>query len=222
MTADDDSIFRLATPPGAGGLRVLALGAHPDDIEIGCGATILRLVGDGLVAEARWVVFSGEGARADEARAGAAAFLDGVAHRDVEVHSFRDGFLPLDGTPVKEAFEALKAAFRPDLVLSHRLADRHQDHRFVAELTWQTFRECPILEYEIPKYEGDLGSPNLYVRVSADIAHRKVALLREVFASQADRSWFTDETFLALLRLRGIECRAGSGYAEGFEARTIL
>jgi LmbE family N-acetylglucosaminyl deacetylase len=223
MTEAADSIFRIAAKESQPGLRLLLLGAHPDDIEIGCGATILRLVEERLIAEAWWVVFSGEGPRAEEAKDGAQAFLSDVGASRVIISDHRDGFYPLAGVAIKEEFEALKADFRPDLVFTHRTGDRHQDHRFIGEITWQTFRECPILEYEIPKYDGDLGSPNLYVRVPDRIARRKIDLLTDIYRTQVERPWFTAETFLSVLRLRGIECRADSGYAEGFEARkTIL
>lgn len=222
MIEERASVFRIDASRHRSGLRLLLLGAHPDDIEIGCGATVLRLVQEGLVSEAHWVVFSGDGVRIDEAHAGADAFLDGVDERRVLVRSFRDGFFQFDGAAIKEVFEDLKTSARPDLVLTHRTADLHQDHRFIGDLTWQTFRECPIWEYEIPKYDGDLRTPNLYVRVPDPLARRKVELLLDIYRSQADRPWFTAATFMAMLRLRGVESRAGSGYAEGFESRKTI
>ncbi|HSO54060.1 MAG TPA: PIG-L deacetylase family protein [Actinomycetes bacterium] len=211
----------LARPDGAPP-RLLAVGAHADDIEIGCGATILRLVAEHPGLSVDWLVLSGHGDRAGEAADSAAAFLTGAGATRVMVEGFRDGFFPYDGGAVKERFERLKAEVAPDLVLTHRLEDRHQDHRLVAELTWTTFRDHLILEYEIPKYEGDLGRPNLYVPVGQEHGERKVELLRKCFPSQAGRSWFSDDTFWATLRLRGIECNAPGRYAEAFQARKLV
>ncbi|HEX7148891.1 MAG TPA: PIG-L deacetylase family protein [Actinomycetota bacterium] len=211
----------LARPDGAPP-RLLAVGAHADDIEIGCGATILRLVAEHPGLSVDWLVLSGHGDRAGEAADSAAAFLAGAGTTRVMVEGFRDGFFPYDGGAVKERFERLKAEVAPDLVLTHRLEDRHQDHRLVAELTWNTFRDHLILEYEIPKYEGDLGRPNLYVPVGQEHGERKVELLRKCFPSQAGRSWFSDDTFWATLRLRGIECNAPGRYAEAFQARKLV
>lgn len=211
----------LARPDGAPP-RLLAVGAHADDIEIGCGATILRLVAEHPGLSVDWLVLSGHGDRAGEAADSAAAFLAGAGTTRVMIEGFRDGFFPYDGGAVKERFERLKAEVAPDLVLTHRLEDRHQDHRLVAELTWNTFRDHLILEYEIPKYEGDLGRPNLYVPVGQEHGERKVELLRKCFPSQAGRSWFSDDTFWATLRLRGIECNAPGRYAEAFQARKLV
>ena len=211
----------FAGPP-ANGLDVLALGAHPDDIEIGCGGTILRLVADGLVANARWVVCSGTGERADEAKAGAAAVLDGVTDREIVLLDARDGYFPLDGAGIKDSFEDLKRAPEPDLILTHRRDDRHQDHRFISDLTWQTFRSSLILEYEIPKYDGDLGRPNVFVEIPEALVARKLEILDTTFASQRDRDWFDAETFRSLMRIRGVESRSASGYAEAFEGRKLV
>jgi LmbE family N-acetylglucosaminyl deacetylase len=202
--------------------RLLAIGAHADDIEIGCGATILRLVAEHPGLSVDWLVLSGHVERAGEAADSATAFLAGAGVTKIMVEGFRDGFFPYLGGVVKERFEQLKAEVAPDLVLTHRLEDRHQDHRLVAELTWNTFRDHLILEYEIPKYEGDLGRPNLYVPVTQEQGERKVELLRKCFPSQAGRSWFSDDTFWATLRLRGIECNAPGRYAEAFEARKLV
>jgi LmbE family N-acetylglucosaminyl deacetylase len=202
--------------------RVLAVGAHADDIEIGCGGTVLQLVDAGLVQAVHWVVLSGAGPRAAEASASAAAFLHGVDDARVLVHDFRDGFLPYDGARVKEVFERLKGECAPDLVLTHRGGDAHQDHRLVCELTWNTFRDHLILEYEIPKYDGDLGRPNVFVPLPERHARRKTELLLEHFASQQGKRWFTEDLFLALLRLRGMEANAPSGHAEGFYARKLV
>ena len=212
------SLARDPTRP----LRVLAIGAHADDIEIGCGATILRLVAEHPGLSVDWLVLSGHGERAGEAADSAAAFLAGAGATRVMVEGFRDGFFPYDGGAVKERFERLKAEVAPDLVLTHRLEDRHQDHRLVAELTWNTFRDHLILEYEIPKYEGDLGQPNLFVPLEAERCQRKIELLRKCFPSQVGRPWFSDDTFWATLRLRGIECNAPGRYAEAFQARKLV
>jgi LmbE family N-acetylglucosaminyl deacetylase len=207
---------------GSDRLRVLALGAHPDDIEIGAAGTILRLIEDRSVASVHWVVCSGDGQRAEEARRGATAVLDGVAEREVVVMDGRDGYLPLMGAPIKDAFEELKRAVTPDLILTHRREDLHQDHRFVSDLTWQTFRDSFILEYEIPKYDGDLGNPNVYIDIPESIVHRKLEILETVFASQQNRPWYDTRTFDSMLRIRGIESRSPSGYAEGFQGRKIV
>jgi len=204
------------------GYRVLALGAHADDIEIGCGGTILHLVERGLVAAATWVVFSGAGERADEAHASGAAFLEGVAEREIVVHAFRDGYLPYAGGAVKDTFEQLKREVDPDVVLTHRGDDAHQDHRLISELTWNTFRDHLILEYEIPKYDGDMGRPNLFVPLDEPTYRRKIELLRKQFPSQHGKPWFTEDTFLSLMRLRGMESSSPSRHAEGFHCRKLV
>jgi len=203
-------------------LRVLAVGAHPDDIEIGCGGTILRLVAEHPGLAVHWLVLSGAGGRAEEAADSAAAFTEGAGETRVAVERFRDGFFPYEGAAVKERFERLKDEVEPDLILTHRLEDRHQDHRLVAELAWNTFRGHLILEFEIPKYDGDLGQPNLYVPLEPDVGQRKVELLRKCFPSQAGRSWFSDDTFWALLRLRGVESGGPARFAEAFTARKLV
>lgn len=202
--------------------RVLCLGAHADDIEIGCGGTLLRLCAEVPDLDVRWVVLSAEGARAAEARAGADRFLADAGQKTVTVGDFRDARFPAQLDRLKDFFADLAAAFEPDLVLTHRREDAHQDHRAVAELTWQAFRSHSILEYEIPKYDGDLGHPNVFVALSRETCRRKVDGLLEAFSSQRDKPWFTEETFRALLRLRGVESKSGTGYAEGFTARKLL
>jgi LmbE family N-acetylglucosaminyl deacetylase len=204
------------------GRHLLALGAHADDIEIGCGGTILRLATEGRLAAVTWVVASGTDDRAAEARKSAEVFLAGVEQTRIEVAGFRDGFFPWHGAEVKELFEQLKHEVAPDLVLTHRRADAHQDHRTMAELTWNTWRDHLVLEYEIPKYEGDLGNPNLLVPLDRETAERKVELLLSCFPSQSGRAWFTPDTFWSLLRLRGMECNAPSGFAEGFHLRKAV
>jgi LmbE family N-acetylglucosaminyl deacetylase len=203
--------------------RVLAIGCHADDIEIGCGGTLLMLARAYPELEVDWVVLAAEGSRADEARASAKGFLAGFANSRVQVFGFRDGFLPYLGGDVKDAFEALKGRVDPQLVLTHTGYDFHQDHRLACELTWNTFRNHAILEYEIPKVDGDLGRPNVFVPLSADLVEEKLALLERFFPSQAGRHWFDRETFLGLMRLRGMECVAPDRYAEAFTARkTVL
>jgi LmbE family N-acetylglucosaminyl deacetylase len=203
-------------------LRLLCLGAHCDDIEIGCGGSVLRLLAERPGSSVHWMIFSSTPEREREARASAAEFLSGAAEAQVVIHQFRDGYLPTQAAEVKDAFEATKAAVRPDLILTHRRHDRHQDHRMVAELTWNTFRNHLIAEYEIPKYEGDLGSPNLFAPLPEAVARRKIALILRYFQSQARHSWFRAETFEAVMRLRGIECNAAEGLAEAFHVSKLV
>jgi LmbE family N-acetylglucosaminyl deacetylase len=208
--------------PGAP-LRILCLGAHCDDIEIGCGGTVLRLLAERPGSSVRWVALSSSPPREREARAAAALFLTEAAEREVIIQPFRDGYLPYLGVEVKDFFESLKSGARPDLILTHHRHDRHQDHRLVAELTWNTFRDHLIAEYEIPKYEGDLGTPNLFVPLPAATARRKIELvLRSYQETQGGRSWFRAETFEAVLRLRGIECNAPEGLAEAFHVSKLV
>jgi LmbE family N-acetylglucosaminyl deacetylase len=204
---------------GSGPKRVLALGAHPDDIEIGCGGTILRLVAEVRSLEVLWVVFCSTPERAAEARGAARAFLEGVPSAKVVVRDYRDGFLPYSGAAVKDEFEALKREFSPDVVFTHYRRDRHQDHRLVSDLTWNTWRDHFILEYEIPKYDGDFGSPNFFSLLTAKTLDRKISLLREHFPSQAGRAWFTEDLFRAVARIRGMESAAPQAVAEAFYCR---
>lgn len=200
-------------------LRVLCLGAHSDDIEIGCGASLLQAAAAGQPLEIRWVVFSGGRARTEEARESAAHWLASVPNQHAEFHDFRDGFFPNEWTGIKEEFETLKGNFNPDLVFTHCRGDLHQDHRIINELTWNTFRNHAILEYEIPKYDGDLATPNFYIPVSAEAARAKAAALMQFFGSQRAKHWFSEELFLGLMRIRGMEACAPSGYAEAFHSR---
>lgn len=202
-------------------LTILCLGAHADDIEIGAGGTLLRLLTERPDSTVHWVVFASTPEREAEARASATELLAGCRKAVVEVHAFRESFFPYIGAAIKERFESLKEAIGPDLVLTHHLDDRHQDHRTIAELTWNTFRDHLIAEYEIPKYEGDLGQPNLFVPLTAAVARRKVDLLMRSFPSQATRHWFRAETFESLMRLRGNECNAAEGFAEAFHVRKL-
>jgi len=202
--------------------RLLVIGAHSDDIEIGCGGTIRRLVQDAPDLDVFWMVMSAHGGRSDEAHASAEAALSSVANRQIRIHSFRDGFLPYEGPAVKEQFEQVKAEFQPDAILTHYGRDAHQDHRLVSELTWNTFRDHLVLEFEVPKYDGDLGKPNFFVRLDEEHARGKVAHLMQHFPSQHGRRWFTEDLFLGLMRLRGMECNAPQGYAEAFYCRKAV
>ena len=203
-------------------LRLLCLGAHSDDLEIGCGGTVLEWLSAHARVEVTWVVMSASGERAHEAQRSAGALLRGASRKKIVLHGLPDGHFPVHFGEAKQAFEDLKAAERPDVIFSHRLEDRHQDHRLLAELAWQTWRSHLILEYEVPKYEGDLGQPNLFVPVSARIGKRKVEHLMRHFASQRSRAWFAPTTFFGLMHLRGVECRAPSGFAEAHHLRKAV
>ena len=203
-------------------LRLLCFGAHSDDLEIGCGGTVMEWLALYRQVEVTWVVLSAPPARATEARRSAAAFLRGAQRRTIVLHAFRDGHFPAHFAELKAVFAELASSSAPDVVLAHTLDDRHQDHRLVAELAWQSFRDHLILEYEIPKYEGDLGRPNFFVPLSASRARRKVDYLMRHFPSQLTKGWFRPETFRAAMHPRGIECRSPSGSAEAFFARKIV
>ena len=202
--------------------RVLCLGAHSDDIEIGCAGTLLQLTEAAQPIEVTWIVFSGEGRRADEARTSAQAVLARAKSAEIQIERFRDGFFPSQGAPIKEYFEALKQRVAPDLIFTHYRNDLHQDHRLISELTWNTFRDHLILEYEIPKYDGDFGTPNVFVGLDETLCRRKLDLLLTHFVSQRDRRWFSEELFRAVLRLRGMEANAPDGYAEAFYGRKVV
>jgi LmbE family N-acetylglucosaminyl deacetylase len=206
--------LKLSERPGP--LQILCLGAHSDDLEIGCGGTVLRLLAEHDAA-VRWVVLGCSGERLKEAQLSAESLLVGAEQVQIEIHRFRDGFFPYVGGEIKEAFEKLKGQVSPDLILTHTRGDLHQDHRLVNELTWNTFRDHLILEYEIPKYDGDLGLPNLFVALDESLVEKKIRHLLDFFATQRDKRWFDEETFRGLLRLRGVE--AGVHYAEAFYAR---
>jgi LmbE family N-acetylglucosaminyl deacetylase len=209
--------FALAQPGKT--LSVLAIGAHSDDIEIGAGGSILSWIASGAKVEVDWCVASAPDERADEARASAADFLNGATRSDVHLAQFRDGYLPAERTQVKDWVETLKR-LKPDVILTHQRNDAHQDHRLINELTWNTFRDHLILEYEIPKWDGDLGQPNTYIPLSEDILALKIELLMKHFGTQRSKAWFDDETFRGLARLRGVECR--ERYAEAFFARKLM
>lgn len=208
-------------PDGAAPLKILCLGSHSDDIEIGCGGTILRLLSCNRNLEVVWIVFSSSKEREREARNSAELFLNEAAQKEIIVNTFRDGFFPFEGEQIKNFFEGLKRV-SPDLILTHNRKDAHQDHRLIAELTWNTFRNHLILEYEIPKYDGDMGQPSVFVPIEAEIYQKKVRYLMDAFESQRQKRWFQQETFLSLMRLRGMECNAPSGYAEAFYCRKLI
>lgn len=201
--------------------RILCLGAHCDDIEIGCGGTILRWLKEHSALEFYWVVFSSDRERRKEAIRSSEAFLRGARKKKVCVEHFRNGFFPYVATEIKEYFEDLKERFCPDIILTHCRDDRHQDHRLLSDLTWNTFRQHLILEYEIPKYDGDLGQPNLFVHLDEQICRLKIRNILESFKSQADKHWFTEDVFRAILRLRGVESVAPEQYAEAFYCRKM-
>jgi LmbE family N-acetylglucosaminyl deacetylase len=202
-------------------LAVVALGAHADDIEIGAGGLLLDLLAAGRIEHLTWIVLTADGSRAAEARRSVEALVGGRATVAIDVGGFRERYVPYEAA-IKEAFDSLGGRLKPDLVIGPRLEDRHQDHRAVAELAWQTFRSSLILEYEIPKFEGDLGQPNLFVPLADATLDRKIDHLMSAFPSQADRGWFTAETFRGLARIRGIESGAASGYAEGYTCRKVI
>lgn len=203
-------------------VQILCLGAHSDDIEIGCGGTVLRLIEDYPRVCFTWVVFGANARRKAEAQAGADAFLKGAVEKRVILLDFQDGYFPYVGAKIKDFFEQLKLEVTPDLILTHTRHDLHQDHRLICELTWNTFRDHLILEYEIPKYDGDLGSPNVYFPLGEDICNRKIAALMHIFQTQNNRHWFTEDIFSSLLRLRGMESRSPSGCAEAFYGKKLV
>jgi LmbE family N-acetylglucosaminyl deacetylase len=213
--------LELASFAAARGV-VLCIGAHCDDIEIGCGGTLLRLRELDPALEIHWLVLASDAKRRDEALDSARRFLGEAAAERVQIESFRDGFLPHAGAAPKELFESLKSRVRPDLILTHFRGDLHQDHRLVSELTWNTFRDHLILEFEIPKYDGDLGAPNVFVPLGEAHVARKIEHLLAAFPSQRGKRWFSEDTFRALMRLRGMECNAAEHHAEAFYGRKLV
>ncbi len=213
---------RLVPPSSGSPLRVLCLGAHSDDLEIGCGGTILKLTEGDTPLDVTWIVFSANEDRRREATASANLYLDRVAKREVLVKDFRESFFPYVGGEIKEYFETLKGRVTPDLIFTHYRHDLHQDHRTLSELTWNTFRNHMILEYEIPKYDGDMGSPNTFVELDESTSRRKIDMILTCFQTQEHRHWFSEDLFLSLLRLRGMECSSPSGFAEAFYCRKML
>ncbi len=201
------------------GLAILCLGAHSDDIEIGCGGTILRLLEENHDVGVHWVVFGSDNARAMEARKSADSFIEKAARKNVVIKNYRDGYFPYIGAEIKDYFELLKNEIRPDIIFTHYRNDLHQDHRLICELTWNTFRNHFILEYEIMKYDGDLGNPNFFVHLNEGLCREKVSRILVHFKSQAEKHWFSQESFYSLLRIRGIESNASDRYAEAFYCR---
>jgi LmbE family N-acetylglucosaminyl deacetylase len=209
-------------PPPRKGLELLCVGAHADDIEIGCGGTLLRLLAELPVARVTWVVLSGNEERAREARRGARGVLGRLPGARVVQAAFRDGFFPYVAVPIKEFLEGVRREVSPDVVFTHFREDRHQDHRLVSDLTYNTFRDHLVLEYEIMKVDGDLGRPSVYVPLDEAVVRRKVRLLDRAYRSQRDKSWFGEDAFRALMRIRGIEAGSQSGYAEAFHVRRLV
>ena len=202
-------------------LKILALGAHCDDIEIGCGGTLLKLLDEYPTAEIFWVVFSSSPTREKEAKHSAQDYLKNHQSTMIEINSFRNGYFPYIGTEIKEYFETIKTRFNPDIIFTHCSDDKHQDHRTIAELSWNTFRDNVIFQYEIAKYDGDLGTPNFYTILPEEYVEKKIDLLLKHFQTQTDKHWFTKDLFSSLMRVRGVECVSESGFAEGFHARKL-
>ena len=207
---------------GIGPKKILALGAHADDIEIGCGGTILRFLDENPATEVYWVVLGASGQRRTEAVESANLFLENARKKEIVIKEFRDGYFPYTGSDIKDFFEELKQKCSPDLILTHYRKDLHQDHRLISELTWNTFRNHLILEYEILKYDGDLGTPNVFVHLTESLARRKVGILLDSFRSQLKKNWFTEDVFSSILRLRGVESNAAEKYAEAYYCRKIV
>jgi len=202
--------------------KILCLGAHCDDIEIGCGGSLLKIIRTMKDVHVYWVVFSSDERREKEALKSANDFLKSLKKKKIVIKKFRNSFFPYYGAEIKEYFEQLKKDFSPDIIFTHFRNDLHQDHRLISELTWNTYRNHLILEYEIPKYDGDFGSPNFFVHFDETISRKKIENIMKYFKSQCDKAWFTRDTFLSLLRLRGVESNAPDKYAEGFYCRKII
>jgi len=201
--------------------KILCLGAHPDDIEIGCSATLLKLVKNSSAANICWVVFSGNGERQKEALQSAQTLLKNLKSKKIILKNFKDGYFPFFGETIKDYFEEIKQAFNPDIIFTHYIKDAHQDHRLIGSLTWNTFRDNLIIEYEIPKYDGDFGVPNLYVNLDKSLVNEKIKTIIEGFPSQNGKRWFNKGTFIAIMNLRGVESNSPSKYAEAFYCRKI-
>jgi len=214
----------LSIPSAAGRqrLNILCLGAHCDDVDIGCGGALLALLDRHRLADVTWVIFSAQGERERELRRSGRRFLRKARESRIVTHGYRDGFMPAHFAAIKEDFESLKSLPRPDVIFTHRRDDRHQDHRLIAELTWNTFRSHLILEYEVAKYEGDLTPPSAYVGLTPALVERKIRILLDCYRTQRSKHWFSADTFRGLMRLRGIESGAESGWAEGFHASKLL
>jgi LmbE family N-acetylglucosaminyl deacetylase len=209
-------------PPRSGAYSVLCLGAHCDDLEIGCSGTLMKLCASGMPLDVTWVVLSADDEREREARRSAEVILGKAGHKDITIQRFPDGLFPSVQAEIKQYFETLKQALSPDIVFTHYTQDLHQDHRVVGELTWNTFRDHMILEYEIPKYDGDLAAPNVFVRLDEAVCRAKIDNILTSFPSQEGKHWFTEDLFLSLMRLRGMEARSPSRYAEAFYGRKVI
>lgn len=206
-----------------GALEILALGAHCDDIEIGCGGSILQLLKCDSTARITWVVLTSNEKRKSEAEAGARLFAGNAANIEILIYDFPDGFLPHQGSEVKNCMEDIKRLVDPDLIFTHYRHDLHQDHRFISELTWNTFRNHLILEYEIPKWDGDIGNPNTFVHLDKDTAKEKISHVMSAYPSQQSKPWFSEDLFMSMMRIRGMESNSPDGLAEGFYGRkTVL
>ena len=203
-------------------IRILCVGAHSDDIEIGCGGTILRLLSEYDAVEVHWVVFGSSGQRDAEAVASADKFLADAKKKSIIINNFKNSFFPYIGGEIKNVFEGLKEKISPDIIFTHYREDRHQDHRLISDLTWNTYRNHLILEYEIVKYDGDIGIPNLFVHLGDTICQKKISFIMDAFKTQREKDWFTPDAFLSLLRIRGIESKAAGKYAEGFYCRKVV
>jgi LmbE family N-acetylglucosaminyl deacetylase len=202
--------------------KILCLGAHPDDIEIGCGGTLLRFVEEAPEAQFRWIVFSGNKIRNKEASQSASSFLKKIKSKQIVIHSFRESYFPFIGAEIKDCFEKIRKEYNPDIILTHHNNDAHQDHMLISKLTWNTFRNHFIIEYEVPKYDGDLGDPNLFVHLDEPEVQRKVDYLHAFFQSQKEKVWFSKDNFRSILRIRGVECNSPTNYAEAFYCRKIF
>lgn len=204
------------------GIKVLFLGAHCDDIEIGCGGTILRLADEYPIIQAKWIVFTSTPEREREARQSAESFLHNVKTKEIIIHKFKDGFLFHTAAEIKKLFEEVKKTFHPDIVFTHYCRDMHQDHQLISNLSWNTFRDHFILEYEIPKYDGDLGNPNFFIRLDKPCVETKIRFIIKHYATQSEKHWFDKEIFQSMMRIRGMGCASKTKYAEGFYAKKIL
>lgn len=199
--------------------NILCLGAHPDDIEIGCGGTILQLIDQTPKCNFYWAIFSSNETRLKEAQQSANLFLNKVQGKQIKILDFKESYFPFVGAEIKDYFEKIKHDFSPDLIFTHTIKDAHQDHQLIRSLTWNTFRNHLILEYEIPKYDGDLETPNLYVCLDRKIVDRKIRYLFDSFQTQKEKQWFTKDTFIGIMRIRGVESNSPSKYAEAFHCR---
>jgi LmbE family N-acetylglucosaminyl deacetylase len=203
-------------------LTILCLGAHSDDIEIGCGGSILKLLEEEQNIDIHWIVFSSNEERANEARTSAELFLSNAKHKHIVIKNYRDAFFPYIGGEIKSYFEGLKQSVNPDLIFTHFRMDLHQDHRIISELTWNTYRNHLILEYEIIKYDGDFGNPNFFIQLNKKICQTKIDYIFQCFETQGKRSWFTEDAFHSIMRIRGVESNAPDKYAEAFYCRKMV